>query len=160
MTLFRGVIARAVRLVAISCVVLLQIIGKSNKATATPPPRGYIPEWGGAFGALSLVPQIAAYHKNEPNFLSEGVRLGLSQKMVSQDSTKTYSLRHSTFSDGPRMTPYHKKDSQRLNSGTRAFEIMIRSGVSIVRFRARRLPNHTAMSLTALREIINWRLAR
>ena len=157
MTLFRGVIARAVRLVAISCVALLQIIGKSNKATTTKPPlplRGYIPEWG-PFGALSLVPQIAAYHKNEPNFLSEGVRLGLSQKRVSQDSTKTYSLRHSTFSDGPRMTPYHKKESQRLNSGTRAFEIIIRSGVSIVRFSARRLPNHTAMSLTARREIIN-----
>ena len=36
-------------------------------------------------------------------------KCGVSQKRVSQDSTLKYSLRHSTFSDGPRMTPYHKK---------------------------------------------------
>ena len=36
-------------------------------------------------------------------------KCGVSQKRVSQDSTLKYSLRHSTFSDGPRMTPYHNK---------------------------------------------------
>ena len=43
------------------------------------------------------------------NFLSEGVRLGLSQKKIPRDSTMTYSPWGLTFSDGPRMAPYHKK---------------------------------------------------
>ena len=41
--------------------------------TPPPPPRGYIPEWVFPFGALSLVPQIVAYHNKDPNFLLEGV---------------------------------------------------------------------------------------
>jgi hypothetical protein len=45
----------------------------------------------------------------EINLLSEGVRLGLSQKKTPRDSTQTYSPRGLTFSDGPRMTPYHNK---------------------------------------------------
>ena len=45
----------------------------------------------------------------EINLLSEGVRLGLSQKWAPEDSTQTYSLGCSAFSDGPRMTPYHNK---------------------------------------------------
>ena len=45
----------------------------------------------------------------EINFLLEGVRLGLSQKKTPRDSTQTYRPRGLTFSDGPRMTPYHKK---------------------------------------------------
>ena len=48
-----------------------------------------------------------AYHKKY--LLSEGVRLGLSQKKTPRDSTQTYSPRGLTFSDGPRMTPYHNK---------------------------------------------------
>ena len=43
------------------------------------------------------------------NLLLEGVRLGLSQKKTPRDSTQTYSPRGLTFSDGPRMTPYHNK---------------------------------------------------
>ena len=46
---------------------------------------------------------------HHPNLLSEGVRLGLSQKKTPRDSTLTYSPRGLTFSDGPRMTPYHNK---------------------------------------------------
>ena len=53
------------------------------------------------------MPQSAAYHKKD--LLSEGVRLGLSQKKTPRDSTETYSPRGLTFSDGPRMTPYHNK---------------------------------------------------
>ena len=36
----------------------------------------------------------------------------------------------------------------------------IRSGVSTVRWSVRRLPNHTAISFTARRATMNWRLAR
>ena len=43
------------------------------------------------------------------NLLLEGVRLGLSQKKTPRDSTQMYSPRGLTFSDGPRMTPYHNK---------------------------------------------------
>ena len=46
---------------------------------------------------------------SEINLLSEGVRLGLSQKKTPRDSTLTYSPRGLTFWDGPRMTPYHRK---------------------------------------------------
>ena len=46
---------------------------------------------------------------SEINLLLEGVRLGLSQKKTPRDSTLTYSPRGLTFSDGPRMTPYHNK---------------------------------------------------
>ena len=53
----------------------------------------------GLFGLLS----------REINLLLEGVRLGLSQKKTPRDSTQTYSPRGLTFSDGPRMTPYHNK---------------------------------------------------
>ena len=45
----------------------------------------------------------------EINLLSEGVRLGLSQKKTPRDSTQTYSPRGLTFSDGPRMTPSDNK---------------------------------------------------
>ena len=50
--------------------------------------------------------------------------------------------------------------SQVLNSGTRALEMTIRSGVSTVRWSVRRLPNHTAISFTARRATMNCRLAR
>ena len=49
-------------------------------------------------------PLITANH-----LLLEGVRLGLSQKKTPRDSTLTYSPRGLTFSDRPRMTPYHNK---------------------------------------------------
>ena len=45
----------------------------------------------------------------EANLLSEWVRLGLSQKKTPRDSTLKYSPRGLTFSDGPRMAPYHNK---------------------------------------------------
>ena len=35
--------------------------------------------------------------------------IGLSQKKTPRDSTLKYSPRGLTFSDGPRMTPYHNK---------------------------------------------------
>ena len=50
-----------------SDVCLFKNIGFSNKQTKQtpppPPPQGYIPEWVFPFGAMSLVPQIAAYHE-------------------------------------------------------------------------------------------------
>ena len=42
-----------------------------------------------------------------------------------------------------------------LNSGTRAFEMIIFSGSSTVRLSERRLPNHTVISFTALRAMMN-----
>ena len=45
--------------------------------------------------------------------------------------------------------------SQALNSGTRALEMMIRSGVSTRKLSERRLPNQTEISSTALRATIN-----
>lgn len=45
--------------------------------------------------------------------------------------------------------------SHALNSGTRAFDTMIFSGVSVVRLSASRLPNHTEISLTASRATMN-----
>ena len=59
--------------------------------------------------ALPFIPAPAPINQQETNFLLEGVRLGLSQKKTPQDSTLTYSPRGLTFSDGPRMTPYHMK---------------------------------------------------
>ena len=43
------------------------------------------------------------------NFLSEGVRCGLSQKKPLRDSTHSTALSGLIFCDGPQMTPYHKK---------------------------------------------------
>ena len=45
--------------------------------------------------------------------------------------------------------------SHTLNSGTRALDMTIRSGVSTVRWSVSRLPNHTAISFTARRAIMN-----
>ena len=59
------------------------------------------------FRAMSLGAKIGAYH--EKYFLSEGVRLGLSQKKTPRDSTQTYSLGCSAFWDRSKMTPYHGK---------------------------------------------------
>ena len=60
-----------------------------------------------------ILPQLAPL-----NLLLEGVRLGLSQKKTPRDSTLTYSPRGLTFSDGPRMAPYHNKLSFGFVSST------------------------------------------
>ena len=62
-----------------------------------------------SLSGLFLLAAADAPLSREINFLLEGVRLGLSQKKTPRDSTQTYSPRGLTFSDGPRMTPYHNK---------------------------------------------------
>ena len=54
------------------------------------------------------MPQIAAFHGKEPNLLSKGVRLGLSQKSR-RWAVLSVLLIVGTFWDGPRMTPFHNK---------------------------------------------------
>lgn len=55
---------------------------------------------------------------------------------------------------------YSAPVSHFLNFGTRAFEMMMRSGVSTLKLSAKREPNHTEISFNALRATINCRFAR
>ena len=61
-----------------------------------------------------------------------------------------------------RSAPRRGRDalSHCLNSPTRAFGTTIRSGAAGASAIVSRLPNHTAISFTARRATMNWRLAR
>ena len=67
-----------------------------------------------SFAVVSFVSVVSVVSKKTlpsalPNFLSEAVRCGASQKKPLRDSSLTYSPEWFTFRDVPQIAPYHKK---------------------------------------------------
>ena len=58
--------------------------------------------------AVSVVSK-KTYQARDPNFLSEVVRCGTSQKKPSRDSTNSTALDGLSFCDVPQIAAYHKK---------------------------------------------------